>query len=304
MDYINKNRKAHIITLEDPIEFVHQSDQCLVNQREIGSHISGYARGLKSALREDPDVVIVGEMRDLETTFLALGTANTGHLVFATLHTNTAVSTVDRIVDQFPANKQAQIRSVLSDVLRGVITQTLAKKKDGGRTAALEILVVNPAVSNLVREGKTVQIPSIMQTNRALGMQLLNDELAEMVEGRKIELNHALAHAVDKKDLEKRFRSGLSIAAESSGERFLVMNVKSNSPAYFAGLRRGHMISEIDTKPASHYSLDEARRATSRRRHSPAHAHRERWEKAQDQSRASEHVDSLLAPGRNVSQKL
>ena len=211
---------------------------------------------MKSALREDPVVVMVGEMRDLETTFLALETANTGHLVFAT---NTAVSTVDRIVDQFPANKQAQIRSVLSDVLRGVITQTLVKKKDGGRTAALEILVVNPAVSNLVREGKTVQIPSIMQTNRALGMQLLNDELAEMVEGRKIELAGALAHAVDKKDLEKRFRSGLSIAAESSGERFRLMDVKSNSPAYFAGLRRGHMISETDTKPASHYSLDEAR---------------------------------------------
>ncbi len=261
VDYINKTRKAHIITLEDPIEFVHQSDQCLVNQREIGSHISGYARGLKSALREDPDIVMVGEMRDLETISLALDTANTGHLVFATLHTNTAVSTIDRIVDQFPAQEQAQIRSVLSDVLRGVVTQTLVKKKGGGRIAALEILVVNPAVANLIREGKTVQIPSTMQTNRALGMQLLNDELAEMVEARQIELADALAHAVDKKDLEKRFRAGLSIAAESSGERFRVMDVKPNSPAHFAGLRRGHMIAEIDNKPASHYSLDDARRA-------------------------------------------
>jgi C-terminal processing protease CtpA/Prc len=171
------------------------------------------------------------------------------------------VSTVDRIVDQFPAGEQAQIRSVLSDVLRGVVTQTLVKKKDGGRTAALEILVVNPAVANLIREGKTVQIPSTMQTNRALGMQLLNDELAEMVEARQIDLADALTHAVDKKDLEKRFRAGLSIAAESSGERFRVMDVKQNSPAHLAGLRRGHMISEIDNKPASHYSLDEARRA-------------------------------------------
>jgi twitching motility protein PilT len=261
VDYINKTRKAHIITLEDPIEFVHQSQQSLVNQREIGSHISGYSRGLKSALREDPDVVMVGEMRDLETISMALETANTGHLVFATLHTNTAVSTVDRIVDQFPAHEQSQIRSVLADVLRGVITQTLVKKKDGGRTAALEILIVNHAVSNLIREGKTVQIPSTMQTNRALGMQLLNDELAEMIEGRKIELADALSHAVDKKDLEKRFRAGLSIAADSSGERFRVMDVKANSPAYFAGLRRGQMICEIDTKPANYYSLDEARRA-------------------------------------------
>ena len=200
-------------------------------------------------------------MRDLETISLALETANTGHLVFATLHTNTAVSTVDRIVDQFPAEEQAQIRSVLADVLRGVITQTLVKKKDGGRLAALEILVVNPAVANHIREAKTVQIPSTMQTNRALGMQLLNDELAEMIEGRKIELADALHHAVDKKDLEKRFRAGLSIAADTSGERFRVVDVKANSPAYFAGLRRGHLISEIDTKPANYYSLEEARRA-------------------------------------------
>jgi twitching motility protein PilT len=262
IDYINKTRKNHIITLEDPIEFLHPSDQCLVNQREIGGHTKSFARGLKSALREDPDVVLVGEMRDLETISLALETANTGHLVLATLHTNSAISTVDRIVDQFPAHEQAQIRSVLSDVLRGVITQTLIKKKEGGRVAALEIMVVNHAIANLIREAKTVQIASIIQTNRASGMQLLNDVLAEMVEGRQIELKEALAHSVDKKDLEKRFRTGLSLSADpQTTERFRVQEVKSSSPAYFAGLKRGQMIVEIDGKPASSYSLEEARRS-------------------------------------------
>jgi twitching motility protein PilT len=261
IDYINRSRKAHIITLEDPIEFVHQSQQCLVNQREVFGHTKSFARGLRSALREDPDIVMVGEMRDLETISLALETANTGHLVFATLHTNSAVSTIDRIVDQFPAHEQAQIRSVLSDVLRGVITQTLVKKKEGGRVAALEIMVVNHAIANLVREAKTVQIPSIIQTNRASGMQLLNDVLSEMIETRKIELKEALTHAVDKKDLEKRFRNGLSIATDSTPDRFRVVDVKPSSPGFFAGLKRGQMILEIDGRPSSHYSLDEARRA-------------------------------------------
>jgi C-terminal processing protease CtpA/Prc len=150
---------------------------------------------------------------------------------------------------------------VLSDVLRGVVTQTLVKKKEGGRVAALEIMVVNHAIANLIRESKTVQIPSIIQTNRASGMQLLNDVLAEMVESRKIELKEALANAVDKKDLERRFRNGLSIAADSTPERFRVMDVRPSSPSFFAGLRRGHLIVEIDGRPASHFSLDEARRA-------------------------------------------
>jgi twitching motility protein PilT len=261
IDYINKSRKSHIITLEDPIEFVHPSAQCLVNQREVGSHTKSFARGLKSALREDPDVVMVGEMRDLETISLALETANTGHLVFGTLHTNSAVSTIDRIVDQFPAGEQAQIRSVLADVLRGVVTQILIKKKEGGRIAALEIMVVNYAISNLIRESKTVQIPSIIQTNKASGMQLLNDVLAEMVEQRKIELPEAIANAVDKKELERRFRNGLTIVPDTAPERFRVMDVKPNSPAFFAGLRRGQLMVEIDGKPSSHFSLDEARRA-------------------------------------------
>jgi twitching motility protein PilT len=261
VDYVNRTRKSHIVTLEDPIEFLHPSQQCLVNQREVGGHTKSFARGLKSALREDPDVVMVGEMRDLETIALALETANTGHLVFATLHTNSAVGTIDRIVDQFPAHEQAQIRSVLADVLRGVVTQTLIKKKEGGRLAALEIMVVNHAIANLIREAKTVQIPSIIQTNRASGMQLLNDVLSEMVETRKIELSEALANAVDKKDLEKRFRNGLTIASDPAGDRFRVMEVKPNSPSFFAGLRRGSLIFEIDGRPATHYSLDEARRA-------------------------------------------
>ncbi|MGH9334413.1 MAG: PilT/PilU family type 4a pilus ATPase, partial [Vicinamibacteria bacterium] len=261
IDYINKSRKAHIVTLEDPIEFLHQSSQCLVNQREVGGHTKSFARGLRSALREDPDVVMVGEMRDLETISLALETANTGHLVFATLHTNSAVSTIDRIVDQFPAHEQAQIRSVLGDVLRAVVTQTLIKKKEGGRLAALEIMVVNYAISNLIRESKTVQIPSIIQTNKAMGMQLLNDVLSEMIETRKIDLKDALSHAVDKKDLEKRFRNGLSISTDPASDRFRVSDVRPNSPAFFAGLRRGTSIFEIDGRPATHYSLDEARRA-------------------------------------------
>ncbi len=262
VDHINKTRKLHIVTLEDPIEFVHQSSQCLVNQREVGGHTKSFARGLRSALREDPDVVLVGEMRDLETISLALETANTGHLVFATLHTNSAVSTIDRIVDQFPAHEQAQIRSVLADVLRAVVTQTLIKKKEGGRIAALEIMVVNYAIANLIREAKTVQIPSIIQTNKAAGMQLLNDVLSELIETRKIELKDAMAHAVDKKDLEKRFRNGLSIASDpGGGDRFRVVDVKPNSPAFFAGLRRGSLVFEIDGRPATAYSLDEARRA-------------------------------------------
>jgi len=262
LDHINKTRKLHIVTLEDPIEFVHQSSQCLVNQREVGGHTKSFGRGLRSALREDPDVVLVGELRDLETISLALETANTGHLVFATLHTNSAVSTIDRIIDQFPAHEQSQIRSVLADVLRAVVTQTLIKKKEGGRIAALEIMVVNYAISNLIREAKTVQIPSIIQTNKAMGMQLLNDVLSELFEGRKIELKEAMAHAADKKDLEKRFRNGLSISSDpGGGDRFRVVDVKPNSPAFFAGLKRGTLIFEIDGRPATAYSLDEARRA-------------------------------------------
>jgi twitching motility protein PilT len=180
VDAINRKRAEHIITLEDPIEFVHPSRKALVNQREVGPHTDSFARALRAALREDPDIVLVGEMRDLETIALALETANTGHLVFGTLHTATAITTVDRIVGLFPADQQNQIRSVLADVLKGVISQTLLRRAGGGRVAALEVLVVNQAVANLVREGKTHQIASQMQTSKALGNQMLNDALASL----------------------------------------------------------------------------------------------------------------------------
>jgi twitching motility protein PilT len=206
VDLLNKTRRDHIITLEDPIEFVHPSQHALVNQREVGAHTQSFSRALRAALREDPDIVLVGEMRDLETISMALETANTGHLVLGTLHTSTAVTTVDRIVNLFPAEQQNQIRSTLADVLRGVICQNLCRRIGGGRVAALEILVVNPAVSALIREGKTVQIPNIMQTGKALGNQLLNDSLVQLVQTQKVEYEEALSKAVDKKEIAQRLK--------------------------------------------------------------------------------------------------
>jgi twitching motility protein PilT len=182
IDHINRNRTGHIITIEDPIEFVHVNQKCLINQREVGAHTEGFKEALRAALREDPDCVLVGEMRDLETIAIAIETAETGHLVFGTLHTNTAASTVDRMIDQFPVDRQSQVRTMLSESLKGVLSQTLCKKKAGGRVSALEVLFVTPAVSNLIREGKTFQIPSIMQTGRGLGMATLNDALMELVQ--------------------------------------------------------------------------------------------------------------------------
>jgi twitching motility protein PilT len=198
IDYINRERSAHIITIEDPIEFVHDNKQCLINQREIGNHTDGFKAALRAALREDPDIVLVGEMRDLETVEIALETAETGHLVFGTLHTNTAASTVDRIIDQFPSDRQGQVRTMLSGSLKGVIAQTLCKKVGGGRCAALEVLIVNAAVSNLIREGKTFQIGSIMQTGKKLGMGLLNDALAKLVDDGLVEPLEAWTKAVDR----------------------------------------------------------------------------------------------------------
>lgn len=209
VDLLNKSRRDHIITLEDPIEFVHPSQLALVNQREVGAHTQSFSRALRAALREDPDIVLVGEMRDLETISMALETANTGHLVLGTLHTSTAVMTVDRIVNLFPAEQQNQIRSTLADVLRGVICQNLCRRIGGGRVAALEILVVNPAVSNLIREGKTIQIPNIMQTGKALGNQLLNDSLVHLVQTQKVEYEEALSKAVDKKEVAQRLKRSL-----------------------------------------------------------------------------------------------
>jgi twitching motility protein PilT len=202
VDWINKNRTDHIITIEDPIEFVHVNQKCLVNQREVGTHTEGFKQALRAALREDPDIVLVGEMRDLETVAIAIETAETGHLVFGTLHTNTAPSTVDRIIDQFPADRQSQIRTMLSESLRGVISQTLCKKKGSGRVAALEILYVTGAISNLIREGKTFQIPSLMQTNKALGMTMLNDALLELVHKGLVEPQEAYFKSMAKTEFK------------------------------------------------------------------------------------------------------
>jgi len=198
IDFINRNRDDHIITIEDPIEFVHPNKRCLVNQREVGTHTGSFKNALRAALREDPDIVLVGELRDLETIAIAIETAETGHLVFGTLHTNTAPSTVDRIIDQFPADRQAQIRMMLSESLKGVISQTLCKKIGGGRVPALEILLCNSGVSNLIREGKTFQIPSIMQTGRAQGMTTLNDALLDLVKRKVVEPREAYMKAVGK----------------------------------------------------------------------------------------------------------
>ncbi len=181
LDYLNDTFEGHILTIEDPVEFVHKSKKCLVNQRELGPHTLSFANALKSALREDPDIILVGEMRDLETIQLALSAAETGHLVFGTLHTSSAPKTVDRIIDVFPPNQQAQIRSQFAESIEGVITQTLLKKKSGGRAAALEIMVGTTAVRNLIREAKLHQIPGIMQASKKDGMQTMDMALMELV---------------------------------------------------------------------------------------------------------------------------
>jgi twitching motility protein PilT len=181
VDVINQTWEAHILTVEDPIEFVHPPKRCLVNQREVGPHTGSFSAALKSALREDPDVILVGEMRDIETISLALTAAETGHLVFGTLHTSSAPKTIDRIIDVFPAGQQGQIRTMLSESLEAVVAQTLLKKKTGGRIAACEILTGTPAVRNLIRENKLHQIPSMMQTGQRAGMQTLDMALQELV---------------------------------------------------------------------------------------------------------------------------
>ncbi len=180
IDYLNHTFEGHVITIEDPIEFVHKSKKCLINQRELGVHTLSYANALRSALREDPDIVLVGEMRDLETIQLALTAAETGHLVFATLHTSSAPKTVDRIIDAFPPNQQSQVRAQLSETLEGVLTQTLLKRKSGGRVAAIEIMIGTTAVRNLIRENKLHQIPGMMQASQKDGMQTMDMALIEL----------------------------------------------------------------------------------------------------------------------------
>jgi len=199
IDYINSNRTCHIMTIEDPIEFVHESKKSLVNQREVHRDTLGFNEALRSALREDPDVILVGEMRDLETIRLALTGAETGHLVFGTLHTSSAAKTIDRIVDVFPAAEKEMVRAMLSESIRAVIAQTLCKTKDGsGRVAAHEIMIGTPAIRNLIRENKIAQMYSAIQTGRQVGMQTLDQNLQEMVARNQISVAEARGKAANK----------------------------------------------------------------------------------------------------------
>jgi len=205
IDLINSTRKEHILTLEDPLEFIHENKLSLLNQRQIGTHSESFASALKAALREDPDIILVGEMRDLETIQLALSAAETGHLVFGTLHTNSAPKTIDRIIDVFPKDAQEQVRSMLSESLKGVVCQQLLRTVDGkGRVAALEIMLGNAAIGNLIREAKTFQIPSIIQTAKGEGMQLMDTHLMELLNAEKVTAEEAHRCAVDKRLFEAK----------------------------------------------------------------------------------------------------
>ena len=206
VDYANKNRRDHIITVEDPIEFVRESKSCLINHREVGVHTKGFASALRGALREDPDIILVGELRDLETIELALIASSTGHLVMATLHTPSAAKTVDRIIDVFPAEQQNKIRATLSEALKGIVAQSLFKRVDKkGRVAAFEILVFTTAIANLVREGKTHQIPGMIQVGKKLGNQPLDDSIMEHLRMKRISPEEAYDKCLDK----RKFRSFL-----------------------------------------------------------------------------------------------
>jgi twitching motility protein PilT len=200
LDYSNKNRRDHIITVEDPIEFVHESKNCLINHREVGVHTRTFASALRGALREDPDIILVGELRDLETIELAITAASTGHLVFGTLHTQSASKTVDRMIDVFPADQQNKIRATLSEALRGVVAQNLFKRIDKkGRVAALEVLVFTTAIANLVREGKTHQLPGMIQVGKKLGNQPLDDSIMDHLKMKRISPEEAYDKCLDKK---------------------------------------------------------------------------------------------------------
>ena len=208
VDEANKTRKDHILTIEDPIEFVHKSQKCIINHREVGTHTKSFSAALRGALREDPDIIMVGEMRDLETISLAMEAAMTGHLVFGTLHTINAMKTVDRVIEIFPATQQGQVRSTLADALKAVVSQTLFKRVDiKGRCAALEILIATPAVRNLIREAKTYQILSAMQTGKKFGMQTLDDAIMEYLEKKMISPDSAYSNAVEKSKFLKYLRN-------------------------------------------------------------------------------------------------
>jgi twitching motility protein PilT len=207
VDLINSNRTDHIVTVEDPIEFIHESKNCMISQREVGHDTHSFSAALKHVLRQDPDVILIGELRDLETISVALTAAETGHLVFSTLHTQDAAQTIDRMIDVFPPHQQAQVRAQLAATLRGVLCQTLVRKIGGGRVVATEILVTTPAIANLIREGKTHQIGSALQSGRALGMHTMDQHLAELVEGRLITRQAAEEKAQDVEVLKQLVRS-------------------------------------------------------------------------------------------------
>lgn len=264
VDLVNRTRRQHLITIEDPVEFRHRSLGCLVNQREVHVHTKSFSRALRAALREDPDIVLVGEMRDLETMEIAIETAETGHLVFGTLHTNTAATTVDRIIDKFPANRQNQIRTMLADSLKGVIAQTLCKRIGGGRIAAAEILVVTPAVAANIREGKTHQIPSLMQTGRNVGMCTFADDLLSLVKRGIVTPEEAYANAIDKPFLLKKFEEekieidlklvALDDIEEENGDREISKSEKALrklhvNPRDAAALREAILVFATDENP-------------------------------------------------------
>jgi twitching motility protein PilT len=214
IDLINSTRKEHILTLEDPLEFIHESKQSLLNQRQIGEHSESFAAALRAALREDPDVILLGEMRDLETISLALTAAETGHLVFGTLHTSSASKTIDRVIDAFPSDAQEQVRTMLSESLKGVICQQLLKSTDGkGRMAAMEIMVGTPAIANLIREGKTFQIPSIIQTAKKDGMQLMDQNILDLMMMKLVTPEEAYRCAKEKKQFEQHLSQPPAAAA-------------------------------------------------------------------------------------------
>jgi len=239
LHHANENRADHVITIEDPVEFVHQNINCIFSHRQIGLHTESFRRALRAAFREDPDIILVGEMRDLETIALAITAAETGHLVFATVHTTTASSTVDRVIDQFPPDRQSQIRVMLSSTLKAVITQTLCRRKVKGRIAAFEILVVHSAVANLIREKKTYQLPSVIQTGKKYGMVTMNESLMSLVEDGFITLEEAFSKSVDKQDMNERVNNYL-LALVQDGELDPVDAVKRS---YF----RPNMIERLQT---------------------------------------------------------
>jgi twitching motility protein PilT len=209
LHYANENRRDHVITIEDPVEFVHENINCIFSHREVGTHTESFKRALRESFREDPDIILVGEMRDLETTALAITAAETGHLVLSTVHTTTASSTVDRIIDQFPPDRQAQIRIMLANTLKAVISQTLCRRKAKGRIAAFEILVVHSAVANLIREKKTFQLPSVIQTGKKYGMCTMNESLMGLVEDGFITLEESYSKSVDKQEMNDRVNNYL-----------------------------------------------------------------------------------------------